>query len=55
MQDEAFALWKDWGNLYGAESEARKLVDKVHDSFYLVTLVDNDFIHGDIFKVFESL
>lgn len=54
-KDEAFALWKDWGNLYGVESEARKLVDKVHDSFYLVTLVDNDFIHGDIFKVFESL
>jgi len=27
----------------------------VHDTFYLVNVVDNDFIKGDMFAIFERL
>jgi methylenetetrahydrofolate reductase (NADPH) len=44
---EAFQLWVDaWASLYEEESESNDLLYQVHDTFYLVAIVDNDFI-GD--------
>lgn len=44
FKDEAFGLWKEtWGRLYPEDSDSRKLINNIHDSHYLVNLVDNDF------------
>ena len=48
-KDEAFALWLSaWGSLYPEESPSRELLQSVHDTFFLVNVVDNDFENGDL-------
>jgi len=43
-KDEAFALWKkNWGNLYEEGSYSQRLINAIHDNYYLVNLVDNHF------------
>ncbi|XP_064610960.1 methylenetetrahydrofolate reductase (NADPH)-like [Liolophura sinensis] len=43
-KDEAFGLWKQqWGKLYPADSPSQAVIDYIHDNYYLVNLVDNDF------------
>jgi len=55
-KDEAFALWKSqWAALYEPDSESQKLINRIHDTYFLINIVDNDFINGDIFKIFEDL
>lgn len=44
VQDEAFALWiEQWGKLYEEESPSRMLIQYIHDNYFLVNLVDNEF------------
>lgn len=44
VQDEAFALWiEQWGKLYEDESPSRMIIQYIHDNYFLVNLVDNDF------------
>lgn len=46
--EEAFGLWKEsWGKLYEPESESRKIIDKISQTYYLVNMVDNDFPLGN--------
>lgn len=55
-KDEAFQLWLDeWAILYEAGSVARKLIEEIHDNYYLVNLVENDYIGGNIFRIFMDL
>lgn len=55
-KDEAFGLWREqWLALYPAGSRSHEVVKEAHDTFFLVNVVDNDFIKGDIFSVFDSL
>lgn len=55
-KDEAFALWlRAWGSIYEDDDEGALLIEKIHDTFFLVSIVDNDFVSGDIFKVFSSI
>ncbi|XP_020951003.1 methylenetetrahydrofolate reductase isoform X4 [Sus scrofa] len=43
-KDEAFALWiEQWGKLYEEESPSRMLIQYIHDNYFLVNLVDNEF------------
>lgn len=43
-QDEAFALWiEQWAKLYEDESPSRMIIKYIHDNYFLVNLVDNDF------------
>ncbi|CAJ0573129.1 unnamed protein product, partial [Mesorhabditis spiculigera] len=43
-KDEAYELWTNqWANLYPEGSESRQIIDDIHDTYHLVTLVDNDF------------
>ncbi|CAG2106170.1 unnamed protein product, partial [Medioppia subpectinata] len=43
-KDEAFSLWRDkWGHLYEEDSLSRRVLDDIHDNYYLVNLVDNEF------------
>ncbi|CAH1773146.1 unnamed protein product [Owenia fusiformis] len=43
-KDEAFGLWQEsWGHIYPDDSVSRKTIDFIHDNYYLVNLVDNEF------------
>ena len=48
VQDEAFDLWQQrWGKLYPDDSASRLIIDDICKNYYLVNLVDNDFIKGN--------
>ena len=51
-KDEAFASWVDnWGIIYGLEDPSCKYLENVRNSYYLINIVDNDFIGGDLDKI----
>jgi methylenetetrahydrofolate reductase (NADPH) len=55
-KDEAFALWvRGWASIYADDSPSYNLLYDMHDNYFLVSIVDNDFIAGDIFAVFDKL
>jgi len=55
-KNEAFALWlSQWAAIYEEGSESNKLIQNVHDNFFLVNVIDNDFVNGNIFDVFKEL
>lgn len=54
---EAFQLWEDqWLKLYEPESASYKVLSEVIESYFLVTIVDNDYWteHNDMFMVFTK-
>ncbi|KAG2722374.1 hypothetical protein I3843_02G109200 [Carya illinoinensis] len=54
-KDEAFEIWsRGWAGLYPEGDASRKLLEEVQSSYFLVSLVDNDYIHGDLFAVFAG-
>lgn len=62
-QDEAFALWiEQWAKLYEDESPSRMIIQYIHDNYFLVNLVDNDFplenclwqVIDDIFELLDA-
>ncbi|MFH4973756.1 hypothetical protein AB6A40_000465 [Gnathostoma spinigerum] len=53
-KDEAFGLWKSWANIYGDGSNGRQLLDKIHDEYCLITMVDNDYPKPSIIFDFLS-
>tara|TARA_B100000315_G_scaffold260911_1_gene327223 strand:- start:3857 stop:5617 length:1761 start_codon:yes stop_codon:yes gene_type:complete len=53
-KDEAFELWlTDWASIYENDSISYKLIKEIHNSYYLVNIVDNDYVDGNIFKIFH--
>jgi len=53
---EAFNLWlSKWGNIYEKDSESRNIIQNVYDNYFLVNVVDNDFINGNLFEIFEKI
>jgi len=53
-KDEAFALWKhQWGSIYPEKSTSREIIDAIHDTYYLINLVDNDYVAGN--RLFDIL
>ena len=55
MQDEAFQLWtSEWASLYEEASKSRKILEGIASSWFLVSVVDNDFIRGNLFEVFDA-
>lgn len=55
-KNEAFDVWTDvWAELYEEGDASRKVLGELKDSLYLVNVVDNDFVGGDIFKVFKDI
>lgn len=44
-KDEAFGLWDEWSSLYQEGSGSRTLLNHIRDSYYLVNLVDNDYVN----------
>merc|ERR1711985_28484 len=47
-KDEAFSLWGEWSSIYAQDSESRKLIESISDSYYLVNIVDDNFVCGDL-------
>jgi len=56
-KDEAFSLWKNqWAKVYETENaESHKLILNMHDNYYLIAVVDNDYRKGSIFTIFERI
>ena len=55
-KDEAFQLWLDeWACLYEADSVPHRVIREIRESYYLMNVVENNFIDGDIFHLFERL
>eukprot|EP01123_Difflugia_compressa_P000318 TRINITY_DN10405_c0_g1_i1.p1 TRINITY_DN10405_c0_g1~~TRINITY_DN10405_c0_g1_i1.p1 ORF type:complete len:593 (+),score=128.76 TRINITY_DN10405_c0_g1_i1:92-1870(+) len=55
-KDEAFALWhSQWASLYDVGSPSRQVIEKIASSYYLINIVDNNFINSNIFAIFEEL
>lgn len=55
-KDEAFGLWTSlWGSIYDQDSPSYKLIEHVRDTFFLVNVVDNDFVQGDIWALFNEV
>ena len=55
-KEEAMQLWRSgWANIYPAASSARKVIDTIASTYWHVYMVDNNFIDGDIFRVFSQL
>lgn len=52
-KDEAFDLWNsEWGSLYEEGSDSRKVLEGIANNWWLVSVVDNDHVKGDLFAVF---
>ena len=51
-KEEAFQIWNEWANMFACDSPSVKLLNGIADTYYLVNIVENDFVNGDIFKVF---
>ncbi len=55
-KDEAFEIWKqNWATLYDEGSESRRIIEEIHDSYWLLNLVENNYTDGDIFAIFRDL
>jgi methylenetetrahydrofolate reductase (NADPH) len=53
-KDEAFDLWlNEWRSLYPEASAPWELLTKIYNEFFLVNVVENDYVSGDIYKVFR--
>lgn len=51
-KDEIFLQWVDpWAVIYAPESPSASFLKRCHDTLYLVNVVHNDFINGDLDKV----
>jgi len=55
-KDEAFAIWREeWASMYPEGSASRELLEEIHGSYWLLNLVENDYVNGDIFAIFRDL
>lgn len=53
---ESFEIWSaKWGSVYDAGSSSRKVLEDIRDTYYLVEVVDNDYVKSDIFEVFRRV
>merc|ERR550514_2530249 len=49
-KDEAFALWDMFQEVNAENEDLKRTVKNIADSWYLVNVVDNNFLSGDLFK-----
>ena len=55
-KDDAFNLWlNEWAKIYDKDTESYKLLKNIHDTFYLVFIVDNDYINGNLLNYLNNL
>merc|ERR1719335_658986 len=49
-KDEAFALWDMFHEVNAENDDQKRIVNTIADTWYLVNVVDNNFLSGDLFK-----
>eukprot|EP00178_Gracilaria_changii_P002636 TRINITY_DN1393_c0_g1_i1.p1 TRINITY_DN1393_c0_g1~~TRINITY_DN1393_c0_g1_i1.p1 ORF type:complete len:614 (-),score=79.06 TRINITY_DN1393_c0_g1_i1:5559-7400(-) len=55
-KNEAFNVWTNvWADLYDENNPSRSVLRELRDSLYLVNVVDNDYVGGDIFAIFKTI
>jgi methylenetetrahydrofolate reductase (NADPH) len=54
-KDEAFELWSDWHDALPEDSAARSIVKKCQSEWYLVNLVDNNYLSSDLFHTLVDI
>jgi len=55
-KDEAFALWQSqWANLYEEDSVSRTVLENIAKTYFLVHIVDNNFLQPNLYKFIEEL
>lgn len=56
-KDEAFELWQQqWGRLYGEDSSSFNVIKGISENYYLVNLVDNEFVKDNcLWDVIEAM
>lgn len=48
---EAFKLWmSEWASIYPKDSESYNFITQIYHNYYLVFVIDNNYIDGDIFS-----
>lgn len=53
-KDEAFGLWQSqWKNCYPTDSKSAEIIDFIIKNYYLVFIVENDYIYGDLYHIFQ--
>ncbi|ORE20646.1 methylenetetrahydrofolate reduct [Rhizopus microsporus] len=53
-KDEAFELWSEWARIYDRKSPSAEVILDIHDHWYLVNIVHNDFQDEDgIWRLFD--
>ncbi|KAG6579712.1 Methylenetetrahydrofolate reductase 2, partial [Cucurbita argyrosperma subsp. sororia] len=54
-KDEAFEIWsRGWGSLYPEGDPSRKFLEEIQSSYYLVSLVDNNYVNSNLFAALEG-
>jgi len=52
-KDEAFSLWSTlWQSIYAEHSKSWNVIQDIQENWFLVNLVENDYINGNIFAPF---
>jgi methylenetetrahydrofolate reductase (NADPH) len=55
-KDEAFAIMvNEWAGIYEQDSRSRQVLQEIHDDYYLVNVVDNDFICENFREMFREV
>ena len=55
-KDEAFGIWRDeWATLYLDDSPSRRVLEQMHDAYWLMHVIENDYHEGDIFAIFRDI
>jgi len=53
---EVFQLWTEcWASLYEDYSKSSELLYNIHDTFFLVAIIDNNFINCKLFDIFDEI
>lgn len=45
--EEAFGIWGEWAKVYGRGSDSEKLLNGIHDEYWLVNFIHHDFVEKD--------
>jgi methylenetetrahydrofolate reductase (NADPH) len=55
-KDEAFDLWvSEWRALYEESSRSWEVLTSIHDEYFLVNVVEHDFVNGDLYRIFPEM
>lgn len=54
--EEAFQLWiNSWASLYDDETDSCGLIYDIHETFYLVAIIDNNYIEPELFSALDEV